>query len=753
MALSPTAAHAPASVSPPFFLTGSQATSAEDFVFPALRRDLTISHQLFEGRAYAIIKDPLSLKYFRLAADDCTLAQLLDGQRSVAQVRAAYWRQQPQQKLTQTESHLTARIQGLGRELELAGFLEASAEGVRRQMELKRLKHRPLTPWGLFMKALFLKIPLGDPDALLTRLERPLRPLWSWTGFIISLVIFLAGAAVFAFNFPRIAPSLSDFLSLPNLALVWLLTILVKVVHEFGHGLTCKHYGGEVHEMGALVMVFSPFLYADVSDSYLFPNKRHRILVAAAGIYIELVIAAIATLLWAVSQPGPTQQLLFNLMLITSVWTVLFNANPLMKFDGYYILMDLLGVPNLRSKAQLCVSDLCRRFFFGGPTPPQVQQLLPQKNRTGFVFYSVAAQLYLLQITLGIAAIFHFVLQPYGLSWLGDLLGAGALLSMLVVPVVSFFKNQFNRAAAASQSADPQARRRHPMRRPLLIITALLVLLGGLAWVPWQITVERPAVLRPQESAWVRAEVPGRFKQIVVKTGDTVTAGQPLAYLTDAAVEAEARSTALLVERARRQVDMALGASAPAYLKQAEAALATAVVRETEARRMLDKLTLYAPVAGTVITPDLERLQTGSLRPGEALCEVAALRPMQIYIPLNERQARHVSAGQAVDLRVHSQPGRTYSGHVATDLKTPPAEELPPNLIATLGGDIAAQPDAEGKLKPLEVTYGVLVTLPNDDTSLRPGMTGSVRIHGPRRPLWEVVWMDVLDFISLDYRL
>lgn len=751
MVLSTTAAHVPDQAPP--FLPGSQSASAEDFVFPALRRDLTISHQLFEGRAYAIIKDPLSLKYFRLAADDCTLAQLLDGQRSVAQVRAAYWRQQPQQRLTQTESYLTVRIQGLGRELELAGFLEASAEGVRRQMELKRLKHRPLTPWGLFMKALFLKIPLGDPDAILTRMERPLRPLWSWAGFLISLVIFLAGAAVFAFNFPRISPSLSDFLSLPNLALVWLLTLLVKVVHEFGHGLTCKHYGGEVHEMGALVMVFSPFLYADVSDSYLFPNKRHRILVAAAGIYIELVIAAIATLLWAVSQPGPTQQLLFNLMLITSVWTVLFNANPLMKFDGYYILMDLLGVPNLRSKAQLCVSDLCRRFFFGGPTPPQVQQLLPKKNRTGFVLYSVAAQLYLLQITLGIAAIFHFVLQPYGLSWLGDLLGAGALFSMLIVPVVSFFKNQFTRAAAAAQTGPEPMRRKHPMRRPLLIIAALLVLLGGLAWVPWQITVERPAVLRPQASTWVRAEVPGRLKQIVIKTGDTVTTGQPLAYLTDAAVEAEARSAALLVERARRQVDMALGASAPAYLKQAEAALAAAVAREAEARRMVGKLTLYAPQDGTVITPDLERLQAGSLRPGEALCEVAALRPMQIYIPLNERQARHVSAGQTVDLRVHSQPGRTYTGQVATDLKTPPAEELPPNLIATLGGDIAAQPDAEGKLKPLEVTYGVLVTLPNEDTSLRPGMTGSVRIHGTRRPLWEVVWMEVLDFVSLDYRL
>jgi putative peptide zinc metalloprotease protein len=179
----------------------------------------------------------------------------------------------------------------------------------------------------------------------------------------MSLGLFLIGSTVFVFHWPRIQPSLNDYLALPNLALIWLLTIVVKIIHEFGHGLTCKHYGGEVHEMGLMMMIFSPFLYADVTDSYVFPNKRHRILVAAAGIYVELVIAAIATLLWSISQPGPTQQLLFNLMLITSVWTILFNANPLMKFDGYYMLTDLLDVPNLRSKAQMCVSDMARRLI------------------------------------------------------------------------------------------------------------------------------------------------------------------------------------------------------------------------------------------------------------------------------------------------------------------------------------------------------------------------------------------------------
>lgn len=722
---------------------GEAPLSTEDVVPSALRSDLTISHQLFEGRAYAIIKDPLSLKYFRLPAEDYALAALFDGRRSVRQIREEFSHSHPHTGLAQNEAVLTQRIVAFATELLSAGFLEATAAGARRQLELKRLRHKPLTPWGLFMKALFLKVPLWDPDVLLIRMERHLRWIWTWGGLALSMLILLAGIAVFAVNFPRIAPSLNDFLTLPNLALVWVLTILVKVIHEFGHGLTCKHYGGEVHEMGAMLLVFSPFLYADVTDSYLFPKRRHRILVAAAGIYIELIIAAIATLLWAVSQPGPTQQLLFNLMLITSVWTILFNANPLMKFDGYYMLTDILGVPNLRAKAQMCVSDLFRRVFFGGGTPPVVERLLPRKNREWFVLYSITAQLYLLQITLGIAMIFHFLLEPYGLSWLGDAIGAGAVVSMLIVPVSSFFKKQF-----AQSAATPGA-----WRRPLRAFGLVAVVLVGLLFCPWQITVERPAVLRPVRAEWVRAEVPGRIEEIKVIAGQTVQSGDAVALLSNLSLTSEVEKSRLLVERARRQLDMTLGADAPAYYQQAKAGLAEQEVALAEAQRLAAKLTLRATESGIVLTPDLERLMAGSMRPGDSLCEIAPLQPLQLYIPLNERHARHIRAGQKVELRVAARSSRTYEGQVSDDLKTAPATELPPNLIATLGGDVAAEPDAEGRLKPLEVTYGVLVSLPNEDASLRPGMTGTARIHGDTLRIWQVLWLEVLDFVSLDYRL
>ncbi|MCX6857040.1 MAG: efflux RND transporter periplasmic adaptor subunit [Verrucomicrobia bacterium] len=711
----------------------------------ALRADLKISHQFFEGLSFAIIKDPLSLKYFRLPAEDYALAALFDGKRSVAMVRQAFTAAQPQVALRQTTQEITERVQGFAQELLLAGFLETTAAATRHL--LARDQHRRSTqttsPWGWFMKMLFLKFPLWDPDAFLIRLEGRLRWIWSWTGFGISLIIFLAGLIVFGFNWSRIEPSLNDFLSLPNLALIWVLTILVKIIHEFGHGLTCKHYGGEVHEMGAMMMIFSPFLYADVTDSYVFPKKRHRILVAAAGIYIELVIAAVATLLWAISQPGPTQQLLFNLMLITSVWTVLFNANPLMKFDGYYMLTDLLDVPNLRTKAQMCVSELARRFFFGANGGVQGRvDLLPQRNRGWFVLYSVAAQLYLLQVTLGIAMLFHHLLKPYGLAWLGDWLGLGAFVSMLVMPVITFFQKQLSASAAKTS-----------LRRPWCMLGGIALVLGLLLLVPWQIKVERPAVLQPVQSEFVRAEVAGRVTEIRARSGQEVKTGEVLAVLSQPRLSADARAAELREERARRELDMTVGASDPAAYRQAQAQLEQAKGAAQEAQRLVARLTLKAGSDGIVITPDLQRLAAGSLRAGDALCEIAQLDPIQIFIPLNERQARHIRAGQKVELRVPARPGRTFVGQVIEDAKTPPARELPPNLVATLGGDLAAEADAQGRLKPLETTYGVLVSIANADHALRPGMTGSARLHGDVLPVWKILLMKLRDFISLDYRL
>lgn len=728
--------------------SSAAAFTPDATVPPALRSDLAVSHQIFEGRAYVIVKDPLSLKYFRLPAQDYSLAALFDGRKSVSEIRAAFVRLHPHASLAQSAEVLTRRIIAFANELMMGGFLEATAASVRRRLEMQRAHVQHTSPWGLFMKALFLKIGLWDPDRLLTALEKRMRWVWSWTGMIVSFIIFIAGAAVFALNIERIAPSLNNFLTLPNLATIWLLTIVVKIIHEFGHGLTCKHYGGEVHEMGALIIVFSPFLYADVTDSYLFPNRRHRVLVAAAGIYIELVIAAIATLLWAVSQPGPTQQLLFNLMLITSVWTVMFNANPLMKFDGYYILTDLAGVPNLRAKAQRCTGDMFRRFLFGKDAPGQAPAAsLPRRGFSWFVLYSIAAQFYLLFVTLRIAGLFHHLLLPYGLEWLGDWLGVGALISMLVIPVMSFFRKQL------TLPPDAAGRVASSRRRPVILLTLLVITVGGLLAWPWPVRIERPAVVQPVNLQLIRPEIAGRIDAILVRSGQFVHEGDLIARLSSERLASEIRSAELRLESAQKQSQLMLGTDSPNGYRQAESSVAQAKTTLKELQQLAGKLELRAGLDGVVITPDLDRLVAGSLRAGDPLCEIAQLNPIQIYIPLNERQARHIRPGQRVELRAPALPDRTFEGKVVEDRKTAPAHELPPNLVATLGGDIAASPDGQNRFVPIETTYGVQVELQNSGNALRPGMTGAARLHGDTTPLYQVLWMKVLDFISLDYRL
>jgi multidrug resistance efflux pump len=339
--------------------------------------------------------------------------------------------------------------------------------------------------------------------------------------------------------------------------------------------------------------------------------------------------------------------------------------------------------------------------------------------------------------------LFHHLLKPYGLAWLGDWIGVGALISMLLVPGMSFFTKQLTANRTAARSS----------RRPWVILGVVLLLAALLLQMPWQVYVERPAVMQPVNGEFVRAEVPGRLSEIRVKAGQQVKAGDVIAVLSNPSLTADVRTAELRLQRVQRELDLTIGSEAPAAFRQVQSQLAQAKLELDEAQRLTSRLTLRASRAGWVITPDLERLAAGSLRAGDALCEIVPLDPIQIFIPLNERQARYIQAGQSVDLRLPAVPERMFEGRVIEDRKTAPARELPPNLVATLGGDLAAQPDAEGRLKPLETTYGVLVSLPNADHSLRPGMTGTVRIRGPRQPLHRVLWMKLLDFISLDYRL
>ena len=244
---------------------------------------------------------------------------------------------------------------------------------------------------------------------------------------LIALTGLVALALVLVFqNWDRVG-KMPDFLTLHNLVWLWVILIGVKVVHEFGHALMCKHYGGEVHDLGAMFIILTPFLFCDATDSWMFQNKWHKITVNLAGILVELILAALAVLVWVVSPPGLMNQLAFNAMVVCSVSTIFFNANPLMKFDGYYVLADLLEIPNLRDRASQQVTGFLTKLVTGRPAPELTE--MSRTRQIIFGLYAVASYLYVWFVMVRIFGGIGQKLEPYGLGWLGK----ASLLSTYVV--------------------------------------------------------------------------------------------------------------------------------------------------------------------------------------------------------------------------------------------------------------------------------------------------------------------------------
>ena len=175
---------------------------------------------------------------------------------------------------------------------------------------------------------------------------------------------------------------------------------MTKVLHEFGHGLSCKHFGGECHEMGVMMLVLTPCLYCNVSDSWMLPNRWHRAAIGAAGMYVELVLASICTFIWWFTEPGPLNYICLNVMFICSVSTVMFNANPLLRYDGYYILSDVLEIPNLRQKASTILNRKLGAWCLGLEEPED--PFLPKRHQWLFALFTVASAVYRWVVTFSI---------------------------------------------------------------------------------------------------------------------------------------------------------------------------------------------------------------------------------------------------------------------------------------------------------------------------------------------------------------
>jgi multidrug resistance efflux pump len=708
---------------------------------PKLRTDLLVSRQETAGGVVYVFKDPQSGRFFRLQGAEYAVARRLDG-------------------ATPLDAVARDVSADLGVEAD-ADALQPFVEQLRRRGLLEDPNGaRPAAGGAMRGNILWLRLKAFDPDPLFDWLIGKIRFFFTpqFVALSAGLILWAIGMAVV--SHAEIASDLTRLWRVESLLFAWITVLVVSTFHEFAHGLTCKHFGGRVHEIGFLLIYLQPAFYCNISDAWLFPEKRKRLWVTFAGGYFEFFLWALATLAWRVAERGTWVGDAALVVMATSGIKQLFNFNPLIKLDGYYLLSDLLDIHNLRQRAFGYVFAWLRRLLWGRALVPELPAATRRERRVFFAYGALA------------------VTFSYWL--LGSiLLGLGSFLTAQYQAWGFAFTTGFTLAVVGSVAGKPLLPKPSAIWRPgrraqVAILAAGLLVLSYLVRLPLRVSGEFEVL--PAGNADVRAEVEGIVEEVYVGEGDRVIGGQPVARLSDREalsrlrmVEAEigekrerlgllragprredidvARSSVAKAEDRLRfsraelervQALAAVQAASRTELDQAEervavlgrerdeararlqaleagsrpqeiAALEQEILRsEAERRRLegdLQRVVVVAPHSGVIVTPKLRERVGAYLKPGDLLAEVHALETVQAEINVPERDIGDVQVGQRGDLRLRAHPGRTFTGRVTA---IAPAADT----AALLGGR----------------TVRVTIAIPNEAGLLKPHLTGYARI-------------------------
>ena len=686
-----------------------------------MRTDLVERPQRYLGRSYIVFKNPLSLGYFRLPVAHAEAARKFDGRSSLGAIleglraESSYWRGMAREEAL-------GELMALAQQLGSAGLLRVrAASAVDRAKRLRdaKKKHRFEAAVG---HVLYFKKSLFDPDSFLERAMPAVAWIFAWPVLAAAGLFMVSTLFVALHHWDQITAHGANFFTLQNLGLTWLLFIGVKIVHEFGHAFTSKRYGAEVHEMGFMFILFTPYLFCNVSDSWLAP-RRARIAVTAAGIVVELFLACVATWLWLLSQPGLFQQMCFNTMALCSVSTVLFNANPLMKFDGYYIMTDLLEIPNLRAKSNAWVTSWAQRTLLGMRSASR--RISGFEVGPVFGLYAVAAYSYGWFITYNISIKMFDILEPYGLESLSRTYVGLFLFVSLGLPLY-----RLARTLKGSQEFRVSG---IPRLRLGLLVAVLLA--SGLFFLPWEESIQRGAAIEHARIEPVTCPVPGFLRSVEVREGQAVGKGDLLGRMENPEIDSQLADLRLQRESALVRHRAALGNSTP------EARLSVPVLEKFVAEadeqirgieEKIGRLSLLAPMDGVVRTRRPGDLLGLHFPAGQPIFEIGQVTVPKLVIALNEKQARKVAVGQIVDVRFEALPGETFHGTIAAAAVASGDRFSVPGFANLFGGDVPSEHDATGHPIPSLPHYEAEATVllpPPAQASLRAQSLGTARIH------------------------
>lgn len=680
---------------------------------PRLRAHATIHRQRFRGDVWYLIQDHQTGRFHRISPASHFVLCLMDGRRTVHDIWTRAGEKLGEEQPTQEEIiRMLAQLHGADL---LAGALPPDMEELSERAETQGRRDFMMR----IKNPLALRFPLFDPDRFLTATLPMVKPLFSTAGLVCWIALVALGIVVGAMNATALTGNLDDqLLTTQNVALLLLAYPLVKTFHEFGHAYATKAFGGVVHEIGVMLLIFIPVPYVDASASAAFRSKWRRAVVGSAGIMVEAGLASIAVLVWVAAEPGMVRALAFNIILIGGVSTLLFNGNPLLRFDGYYVLADLLEIPNLGARANKYVLYLIQRYALGaeGVSSP----VTARGEAPWFFVYAVAASVYRLSIMLTIA-----LLVASKLFFVGIALAIMSVTSTLVWPVIK---------AARFLVESPLLRRRR--RRAIgisagTVIVALVLLLA----VPLPLSTMAQGVVWVGEQSTVRALSDGFIDNIPAASGDWVEAGTTLVTGEDATlVEA-----AGLLEKQLDELRLRLEAATPRDVVQAN------ILREQihhmdsqleQSRRHLADLTLTAAKNGRFLISDAADLPGRFLHKGDVVGYIVGEDDpiVRVVVPQNEvdpvrRRTVKVEVRRAEDID-HVLPAKILR-------EVPSASaEIPHLALSTSGGgQVLLDPTRTDHPKPLESLFHFDLRIAGEMAQPRLGGRVYVRFEHPPEPV------------------
>jgi len=705
---------------------------------PRLRSLVQSYRQRYRGRTWHVLRDSANNKFFRLDDASYHFVGLLNGGRTVADAWKVCCEHLGDSAPTQGEA-----IQLLG-QLYQSNLLDADLPADAAGMFDRFSKRRRKEVGGYFMNLLFSRIPLIDPDHFLDRWVKAFGWCFGPVGLVLWTALVVAGLWSIAGRVDELWDQKSGILSPSNLPLLYVSMILIKGIHEFGHGFACKHFGrqthsgGEVHTMGIMFIVFMPLPYVDASSAWALRNKWHRAFIGAGGMYVEVAIGGAAALIWANAAPDTlAHALAYNMIFIAGVTTLLFNANPLIKFDGYYILSDLLETPNLAQRSKDYLYYLVKKFAYGVRRPRDPSHTLGE--RPWLVTYAITAAIYRVFISVSIIL---FVVDS--LKYLGIMLAMSGVIGWVIVPIGKWVHYLL---------VNPELMRVRARAQGVTVVF-VVVLIGSLGLIPMPYHARGEGVVEPIRIELVYAGADG-FIADVLPSATRVTGEEP--YLV------AGTNNGLRVERLKLLADRGLY---EAYYRQArseEPAQAQVVLGQIEAlneqlarvEQQLEALDVEPAFPGVWISEQADQMRGIYARQGEPIGTLADDSALVVRVVLDQYTgpwvARSTGEGTKVEMRVRSRPSDLIEGEVVKVLNAA-RYELPSAALGMAGGGaMSIDTNSEQGTRTTEPFWEVQIDpAVMDDTGPRlyPGQRVVTRFDLPDTPLLQQWWLSIVQVIQ-----